>query len=166
MMVANGFSSEKIEIKRMESSTAHRTLGYFISPEGNYDVQINNLVEMAQQWSTKIQLSNLTGYQIVKAYQSVLLPQIQYRLAASSLSYQQCDRLNVIANPIILHAYGIQKHFPRSILEAGNQYAGLQMYHFYDVHGITKFKFFKHHLSINDYTGQLLLISMHFTQLE
>ena len=61
MMVANGFSSEKIEIKRMESSTAHRTLGYFISPEGNYDVQINNLVEMAQQWSTKIQLSNLTG---------------------------------------------------------------------------------------------------------
>ena len=40
------------------------------------------------------------------------------------------------------------------------------MYHFYDVHGITKFKFFKHHLSINDYTGQLLLISMQFTQLE
>ena len=166
MNIYNEFSSRSTRIKRMAHEEAHRTLGYFISPSGSSSTQAKVLYDITKEWVTKVSVSNLRGYNVIKAYQSILCPKLTYRFAAMCLSYKECDKLNKITNPVILNAYGIQQHFPRSILESDDEYAGLKTPHFYDLHCIEKLKFFKHHVYQMDYTGKMMVISLQHTQLE
>ena len=166
MQIKNNFTNESITIKRLEAHVAHRTLGYFIAPDGNTKKQTQELIDITTDWVQKIKQSNLQGYNIIRAYESILKPKIIYRLAAMMLTFEQCDKINRLSNAVILNAYGIQQHFPRSILESGHQYDGLNTIHFYDLHGIEKLKFFKYHTTRHDHTGKLIIISMQLTQLE
>ena len=165
MKIHNDFSANTVEIKRLESSTAHRTLGYFVSPSGNQSSLLNFLLQLTRDWVSRVKQSTLKGYQVIQAYTSILKPQLEYRMVASSLSYTDCDKINVMINPILLHAYGMQEHFPRAILEADDTYAGLKLIHSYDLHGLQKLKFFKFHLQQMDYTGKLLFIQLQHTQM-
>ena len=71
-----------------------------------------------------------------------------------------------IVNPTILHSHFVNKNYPRTLLQADDQYAGMKMTHLYDLMGNEKLKFLFMHLRRWDDTGKLLTISMQKTQLE
>ena len=164
--VFRNFGGEKVQIKRLDFDEAHRTLGYFVSPDGNNEAHYEFTSELVRKWKSRILSSRLTSFQIRKSYDSVLLRQIVYRLVATSFTYQQCNDLVKQISPILLHSAGMQEHFPRAIMEAGPEYVGFGWTHLYDLHGQEKLKFFTMHLRKNDTTAHLLRISMKHTQLQ
>ena len=159
-------SGDPITITRLESNEARKTLGCFISPSFNQLPQLTALQKMAKSWTSRIVSSSLQNHLRIKAYHTILVPQMTYRLSTSSLSFEQCDSVMKILRPVILNSFGIQRNFPKSILEADPIYAGLAIKHLYDVQGYEKLKFFKYHLHHLDETGTNILISMKTTQLE
>ena len=57
-------------------------------------------------------------------------------------SEEQCNELMKIVNPVLLNAHYINKHYPRSLLQANEQYGGIGITHVYDIMGMEKSKFF------------------------
>jgi len=163
--VFRNFHGEKVTIKRLEFDTAHRTLGYFLRPDGKSDDHYTFTEALVQKWKARVTSSRLNSTQILKSYLTVLNRQLVYRLAATSFSYEQCNDLMKIISPILLHAANVQANFPRSIMEAGEVYAGFGFTHLYDLHGQEKLQFFFMHTRKGDNTGKLLDISLRYTQL-
>ena len=164
--VFRNFDGEKVTIKRLEFNTAHRTLVYFLRPDGKSDDHFVFTEDLVQKWKAKVTSSRLNSKQILKSYDTVLKRQLVYRLVATSFSFRQCDDLMKIISPILLHAANVHTHFPRSIMEAGDAYAGFDFTHLYDLHGQEKLQFFIMHTRNNDTTGKLLNISLRYTQLQ
>lgn len=166
MEIHNDFSEETVTIKRLEATVAHRTLGYYVSPNGDNSTLLQFLLDLTMEWVNRVKQSTLQGFQIIQSYTSILRPQLEYRMVASSLTYKDCDKINVLINPVLLHAYGMHEHFPRAILEADDTYAGLKLLHSYDLHGMQKLKFLRFHLQKMDYTGKLIFIQLQHIQLQ
>jgi len=164
--IFRNFNGEKVRIKRLEYDVAHKTLGYFVSPDGSSSTHYEFTKDLVHKWKTRVQSSRLNSSQILKSYETVLKRQIIYRSVSTSFSFQQCDAIMKIINPILLNAANLQKNFPRSIMEAGPEYAGFNWPHLYDMQGQEKLKFFFMHLRKNDTTANLLRISLKYTQLQ
>jgi len=164
--VLKNFNGEKVQIKRLEFDQAHRTLGYFVAPDGNTQAHYDFTSELVHAWKSRVTSSRLNDSQRLQSYESVLKRQLLYRFSATSFTYQQCDDLMKQISPILLHAAQVQEHFPRSIMEAGEAYAGFEFAHLYDLHGQEKLQFFFMHIRNEDTTGKLLNISLKYTQLQ
>ena len=164
--VFKNFEGEKVRIRRLEYDEAHRSLGYFVSPDGSSDAHFEFTKDLVHKWSSRVKSSRLNSSQILKSYETVLKRQLLYRSVATSFSHRQCDSLMKLINPILLHAANLNEHFPRSIMEAGEEYAGFNWAHLYDMHCQEKLQFLMMHLRKKDTTGKLLQISMKFTQLQ
>jgi len=163
--VFKNFEGQKVKIKRLEFDEAHRTLGYFVSPDGNSDAHYLFTKDLVSKWKNRVMSSRLNNAQILKSYETVLKRQLVYRMVSTSFTYHQCDTMMKQISPSLLHAANIQEHFPRSISESGPEYAGFNWTHLYDLHGQEKLQFFMMHLRKGDTTGNLLQMSMKYTQL-
>jgi len=101
-----------------------------------------------------------------KIYESVLLKQLEYRLPTTCLSKDECDEIMKIYYPTLCHGNHIHKNIKRELICASKKYGGLNFKHLYGVTGQWKTKFLVKHLRRNDKTGELLRISMKYTQMQ
>ena len=154
------------EIKRLGIREEHKTLGCWVNPLGVQHKAFQQIKQFILDWRGRMLHSGLSSALIRQSYQTELLSQLKYRLPIYMLSEEQCDNLMKYINPVILHSYFLNKNYPRSLLQANEQYGGLSIHHLYDVMGIEKSKFMIMHLRRNDTTGKLLQIAMQHTQLE
>ena len=164
--IQSDFNSPKSIIKLLNFDQAHKTLGYFVCPSGNQQETVKQLSNLARKWVNRVQQSTLRDYEILLAYESVLLRQWAYRLPGSRLTYDECNKIMKIVEPTLLHAMHSQKNLSRTLLQAGDTYAGMGFRHLYDLAAEEKFKFLKMHIKRNDTTGKLLRISMQVSQLQ
>ena len=141
-------------------------MGYFVSPPGNQSETIKQLTKLAQRWVNRVQQSTLRDFEILLAYESVLLRQWAYRLPGSQLSYDECDKIMKIIMPILLHAIHTQRNMSRVLLQSDDVYCGMGFRHLYDLAAEEKMKFLKMHIKKNDTTGKLMRISMQVSQLQ
>ena len=166
LIIEDPYGTGNMVIKKLQPWEYHKTLGYYISPDGSSKKQSSELLKMANDWKQKVEYSNLSGADRILSFETVLRMQIRYRLVAISLEYNECERINKVIHPILLHAYGTHKKFPRILLESGDQYGGFKIRHFYDIHLFEKIKFFTYHIRANDDTGKLMITSMRYTQIQ
>ena len=153
-------------IRRLDPNTPSTILGCSISLSGSLKQLLQELLDKALFWKAQIVSSTLSPYLVYKSYRTILLPQLTYRLAVTSFTFEQCEQIMKIVRPPLLHSFGTHEHFPKAIKEAGDFYAGFGITHLYDLQGSYKFKFMKHNLLQNDETGTLLLIQIQQTQIE
>ena len=158
-------TGQQIRIQRVENTDARRTLGCYISPSNTQHKQFQVLEVYMSQWKNQMQHSSLSPLLVLKAYETILKPQLVYRLATTSFTYEQCEELVKIIRPTILHAHRTHQSFPKSILETSSLYAGFNFTHIYDLQGYEKLKFFTYHLRQMDDNGMAILISLQYTQL-
>ena len=166
LKLREGFGMDKKTVRRLEPFNTHKTLGNYISLDGKQTGQLRFLKERVSTWAKRVRTSGLNGSQRLLAYNGYLVPSLAYRLATSSLSFKQCKELQTIIDPILLHAYGLQRNLPKIVLFSTTSKAGLGITHIYHIQGIEKLKLFLMHLRRNDTTGNLLQIAMANTQLE
>jgi len=162
----NGHDSIPQIVPRFEVTAEHKTLGCYVSPTMNQTKQKKELIKKCEAWVQRVAASFLRGHEKLLAYDSVLLRQLEYRLAASCLTKKDCDEIMKTYIPVLCHGYHIHRNFNRELVCASEKYGGLNVLHLYDVMGTIKTKFLIKHLRLNDKTGKLLRISMEYTQLE
>ena len=160
------FHEDEVEVPLYDVSKSHKTLGCWVSPTMNQTKQKKVLIEMCKKWSQRMTTSYLTAYEIRRAYESVLLKQIDYRLVTACFTYEDCEDIMKHYIPKLCHSFHIHKHMDRNLVFGAKKYGGLGIMHLYDVMGTQKMKFFMQHLRKNDKTGKLLRMSMEYTQLQ
>lgn len=165
LLVVDAESNEAVSIKHLDVSDPHKTLGYYLSPAGCQEALYDVLYHFASKWASSVHGSHLTPNEINLSYHTVLLPQLTYRLAASSLSYIQCDNIMKIIYPRLLNTHGLPRSFPRHIASAPYTCVGLNIIHLYDLQGRENIKFLTLHTKRMDTTGKLMTIHMKCIQL-
>ena len=55
LIINNDFASTSTKIKRLEATEPHRTLGYYISPDGNFNKQVQILKDLAKNGLMELQ---------------------------------------------------------------------------------------------------------------
>ena len=166
LQVKDPNSNEMIEITQMDVDVAHKTLGCYVNPLGIEDAAYKQIYNFAKEWKQANASANLRDYEILQSYKANLLPKIMYRLSTYSFTFHQCEQIMKLIRPTLLHAMHLQEHFPKVVMEAGDQYMGLNIKHIYDLMGSEKMKFLLMHVRRDDTTGKLMKISMRYTQLE
>ena len=165
LQICRTFDDIKESIKQLDPDKEHITLGYFIAPSGSNVLTIQHLSTFITDWITEVTKSTLSDKNRFLSYDSVLRPQLQYRLVANSLTFEECGDLFRPVFNVLINASGIQKDMNRILVQASEQFAGLSIKHLYDLHGIEKLKFFFLHLRRFDNAGRLTFILMQLTQL-
>ena len=155
-----------IQISQLDVDDEHKTLGCFVNPLGINVKAYDQLMGFAKDWRGRTMASNLRPEQVLHAYETMLITKIIYRLPVYSLTYEQCEEIMKVLRPTVLNSMRLQNKFPTAIMEANQEYMGLDIAHLYDLMGIEKIKFLLMHIRRNDVTGKLLMISMKYTQLE
>ena len=154
------------EFKKMQNTDEHKTLGCWVNPLGNNKKAFQQMESFMRNWVNRMKHSQLPAKLIRKSYDSELKSQLKYRLPIYMFTKQQCDELMKIVNPTLLHANYMNKNYPRSLLQAGDQYGGINLTHIYDLMGMEKSKFLLMHLRRKDTTAKLLEIEFQNIQLE
>lgn len=86
-------SDKMVSIDQLDPNNPYKNLGCFLCPTNNQNLTYEQLFESVTAWVNSILGSSLTSHDIIHAYNVNLLPNLIYRLAASSLSPKQCDAL-------------------------------------------------------------------------
>ena len=159
-------TGRRVDIDQLDVDKEHKTLGCFVNPIGVNTEAYKQIMDFAKEWRSRTKSSNLRPDRILHAYNTGLLQKIKYRLPMYSLSMEQCENVMKIIRPTLLHCMKLQATFPKIIMEADDEYMGLNVTHIYDIMGMEKLKFLIMHVRRNDITGRLLMISMKYTQLE
>jgi len=154
------------QFKKMKTSDEHKTLGCWVNPLGKQDKAYQQIETFARTWVNRMLHSNLPAHLIRKSYESELKSQIRYRMPIYMFTKQQCDDIMKIINPTILHSHFVNKNYPRTLLQADDQYAGMNVTHIYDLMGMEKTKFLFMHLRRQDTTAKLLQLAMQSLQIE
>jgi len=154
------------EFKKMQNTDEHKTLGCWVNPLGNNKKAFQQMESFMRNWVNRMKHSQLPAKLIQKSYESELKSQLRYCLPIYMFTKHQCDELMKIVNPTLLHAHYINRNYPRSLLQAGDQYGGINVTHIYDLMGMEKLKFLLMHLRRKDTTAKLLEIEFQKIQLE
>jgi len=154
------------EIKKMPITQEHKTLGCWVNPLGKKEKAFQQMTQFAKKWRNRMLNSGLAPHLIRQSYETELKSQLRYRLPIYQFTENECDHLMKIISPVMLNAFYANKKYPRSLMQANDQYAGMGIEHLYDTMGMEKSKFMFMHLRRMDTTGKLLIIAMQQAQLE
>jgi hypothetical protein len=100
------------------------------------------------------------------AYNCYCIASIGYTIAATNMSFNQCD---AIQSPVIcatLNKMGIIRNVAQKIVFGPKTLGGLEMHDLYTIQGTTRLQYFLGHTMCNDRNGNLVRICMESTQLE
>ena len=160
------FNGDKKKIKRLEPHVASKALGVYLAPDGKYNKQFEILDKKIRKWARKIRTSSLSHRERLVAYHGYILRGILYVLSATSFTKEQCDKLQTIISPILYNAFRVQRNASRIPLYTPKSLGGYGIVSIYHLQGIEKLKYLFMHRRRSDTTGELLNISMRYTQLE
>ena len=127
------FHEDEVEVPLYDVSKPHKTLGCWVSPTMSQAKQKKVLIEMCRKWSQRMTTSYLTAYEIRRAYESVLLKQIDYRLVTACFTYDDCKDIMKHYIPKLCHSFHIHRHMDRNLVFGAKKYGGLGIKHLYDV---------------------------------
>ena len=166
LYVKEGYGHEEKRIKRLQPYECHRTLGHFVSVNGNQSRQKREIAKKVQNWCDKLRTRYLNGPDTIYAYRTYLVMSLKYMLSSSMLSYEECDELGKKVEGILFNAVNIQRNCARVVLYSPLSFGGLGIEHLYHIQCLEKIRFFFRHIRTNDVTGRLFQICMAWTQLE
>lgn len=110
LLVQNDLHSPRALVRLINFNDPHKTLGCFVPPSGNQSDTIKQLMMLARNWVNRIQQSTLKDFEVLLAYESVLMRQWVYRLLSSRLTFEERDKIMKITSPTLLHAMHSQKN--------------------------------------------------------
>ena len=166
LKVQVSFQTEPEPIKRLETTTPHKTLGIHPTVSGLRIPQLDKLREKIKKWARNVRSSSLTSREKLVAYFGYILKSIQFVVSTTSLNAEECNELDKIISPVLLHAVQVHKNASRTPLYAPKSFGGYGFIPVYHVQGLEKSKFLLIHYRLHDTTGQLIKISMRYTQME
>lgn len=153
-------------VRRITTSTAEETLGVWIAPDGNTQVQCNKLVEKAIQWANHMRTGVIRTDETWLALQTTIWRTFSYPLNAMNMTPAQCE---AIMSPVLqyaLPAMDICRNFPRALVFSPMKHAGIGIKHLHTIQEIARLKDIILHTYKKTITGELYSTSMEYLLLE
>jgi hypothetical protein len=144
-------------LRKLEPWQVERTLGIWLAPDGNMDVQFAWMKEKAESWANKIRSRHLPRHLTWMAWTTTILKTLEYPLPVMTLSRKQCDKITSILANTALPRCGFMRYFPRALLHAPVAVGGLNIPNLYTEQGIGHIiRLIHYSQSRNHSTGKLL----------
>ena len=154
-------------LRRLHHTEAERTLGVYISPDGNMSTQAKILRSKASAWAEMTRTGLIPRWLVWESFRSTITRSLHYPLAATTLTRAQCTHIMAPVKQVTLSGSGIVRTFPSALAYAPLSSGGLDMPDLYVTQGIEHLlrlvTFF--HCS-SDLTGSLLRTSFELFTLE
>jgi hypothetical protein len=158
--LTNSTNGVTTTLAHKDVDTAERTLGIRISPTGNMAVELQWLTEKAAKFQKLLTNCRLLHKEATVAYTSYWLPRITYSFPVTTLSEQQCNKLQQKTTTSFLLTFGFNRHFPRIVTYGPTSHGGLNFKHLYTEQGVLRIQHFMGHLRKNTTIGKMHLANI------
>ena len=118
-------------LQRYEPSHAEKTLGVFISMDGNEQAEIAYLKQQCITFGAQMKASTCTKNEALYTFTASLLPALEYALPVTNISESQWDTILAPALVPSLHKAGVSKNISRPSLFGPTKYQGFGIQHPY-----------------------------------
>jgi mRNA-degrading endonuclease HigB of HigAB toxin-antitoxin module len=155
----NDILNQRKAIKRLELDQAYETLGVFLAPDGNLEVQFDKMYTVIT-WVDGLQTGKISRVEAWLALQSTILRTLYYPLPALRLSKAQCE---AIYAPLLQHclpSLGMCRNFPKKLVYSTFDFMGLNFLHLFMLQEITRLKDIVFHTFSGTLTGFLYTSSL------
>ena len=124
--LTQGAGTEKTKLERKEYNSCMRTLGAMVCPAKNMDKQVEHATKQCETWKCAMENNKLRRDCSYKAYNNVLIPKIAYTFSVTTISKKDMRKLQKIVDPMYLPRLGLNRSFPKAILQGPSDYGGLE----------------------------------------
>ena len=97
-------------LQRYDPAHAEKTLGAYISMDGNEDSQFQYLKDICVDFGAQMKASTCTKNEAIYTFTSCLLPKLEYAAPVTNLTKAQWDKILAPALVPTLHKAGVSKN--------------------------------------------------------
>ena len=112
-------------IERLPVSSASRILGVHLAPNGSQEAQIRAMRDKTVAWADRIRSGHIQQRDAWHYLQSTIKRTLLYPLLATTLSEDDCRRVEAPALEAGLQAAGMPSNMPRDVVFGPEKYLGL-----------------------------------------
>ena len=154
------------KVKRLSVSEGWKGLGVIAAPDGNWNDQVEFLVEeKIKPWNNSIQNSLLQKHDVYRSAFTSIFKTVEYPLAATYMSKRQCKYINTHLHKKFLSKIGINGHLPLAYRYAPKRFQGLGSFEVESKQFIKKLKTFLWHASTKSQLGDFIKLTIESQQL-
>jgi len=158
--------SKAVDIKRLEVTEAHKTLGVRLEPMGIFDGEFAHLKRKADAIPNRLAGSSLGSYDSISFHQTTFLPSVGYSSPIIPLSFEACKQIQGKFIATLLNKISFNRNFPRAVVYGPIELGGLGIRSLYVEQGIAKISLYLRQLSSESELGKCLRIATRTQQLE
>jgi hypothetical protein len=122
-------SGQDSGIKRKEPTEGHRTLGFFMTGDGNSNEHKRVMKEKWLAYAMAIRNSTLHRGECSMAYGAKYMPSIAYGTPETTLAYKECEDVQRAVVAAILPKMRIVRNAARKVVIGSAKYCGLGIEH-------------------------------------
>lgn len=116
--LTSGYKTLREAIPCIEPGSGFRTLWVHLSPSGSQSHQEKVLWQHAECFQSMVNGSAFTPVEVYCCYMQYICPSLTYPLPCTSLTQQQCRRIQAPTVAAILPKLHMNRHTPRAVLFA------------------------------------------------
>jgi len=147
-------------------TSARRTLGVLLSPDGNGNTQLRQSVSKGKEFLGKFKNSSLSQRDKWVALKSVIEPALLYPLVTTLYSTSAIHSLDSITSQMSCHALGLNRTFPRAVLHGSTLLGGIGILSSSQRNSKDRVNYFLYNIRQKSTNCYKLEISIIYTQLE
>ena len=137
-----------------------------MAPSGGWKDEFIYRLSQSRDLARRLASSQLPSGTARLAYSMLICPKIEYPLAVTQFTQDQCNR---IASPIVcaaLSSMGFNQHMPREIVFGPHSLGGIGLHNLYVEQGIRHISGLIGHLRQGSTTGLLMLAQVQWCQIQ
>jgi hypothetical protein len=166
MTLSSGDSGITTPIDQYDSTTAHRTLGNWLSSNLQMNTAFEKLESRAGTYTRGIAVGYLTPYDAWVSYFACFLPSMTYTFPVTHHKKAKLDKLQASPKRATLLKLGYRRNIPDAVVYGSIQYGGIGLRPLFIEAGIAQYLIFTRHLRAQTDIGSLLRITLHWWQLQ
>ena len=145
---------------------ASRILGVWLAPNGDSTTQTKEFLALTTAWADRVRTGHLKQGDAWTYYQTTIQKSLEYPLLATTLSEEQCRKVEQPALTVALHSSSLPSNFPRDILYGPKGKLGLGASRLFTTQGLKHIQAILNHGNLNDITGQQIRANIELHKLE
>lgn len=153
-------------IERFDVDRSKDGLGIHINPDGSMHSQVEYIGAKITKWVTKLKHGSLSRHHSYIAANTTIFRTITYSLPASSLSIEECRRLENILYTVLMPKMGLSHKLPLPYRYGTLSYQGMGLLHIHSEQMIGQLKVFLEHISRDSQLGISYRATLETLQLE
>ena len=159
-------TGQRQEVEKLDMDEARTMLGVNLAADGNNRSQVERMMKAATVWQEAIRTGKLHRSDAWTGLRTTIMKTLEYPLAATTLSQQECNKIMAKVLSASLPAGGVWRHMPRSVVHGPVNMTGLGIPDLYVLQGAQHVRNWVSHCTTNSTTGKLLRHSLEALTIE